>query len=169
MSRKLNHFDAAGKAHMVDVGDKPSTRRTAVAVGFVKLLSETAELIEAGTAKKGDVLGTARLAGIMACKQTPTLIPLCHVIPIDSVNIEFSMGQSEGEHCQLEIKCSVRSTGNTGVEMEALTGVSIAALTVYDMCKSVDREMEILGVKLVSKTGGASGEFQRTTENKDGS
>lgn len=154
---------------MVDVGEKPATRRTAQAVGFVKLLNETVELIESGTAKKGDVLGTARLAGIMASKQTPTLIPLCHVISIDSVNIEFSMARSAGEHSQLEIRCLVKSTGSTGVEMEALTAVSVAALTVYDMCKSVDREMEICGVSLVSKTGGASGEFKRTMKSEGGS
>lgn len=166
MSKKLSHFDDQGNARMVDVGDKPVSRRTAAAAGTVKLRPATAEVIESCTSKKGDVLATARLAGIMACKQTGSLVPLCHNIPIDSVDIQFALEQTDPDNVDLRIQAVVKSTGNTGVEMEALTAVSIAALTVYDMCKSLDREMEINNVRLISKTGGTSGSFERSADNK---
>jgi len=154
---------------MVDVRGKAVSHRTATASGIVRMLSETAELIESGTASKGDVLGTARLAGIMASKQVSQLIPLCHSISIDSVAIEFSMAAVAGKVAELRVDATVGSTGVTGVEMEALTAVSIAALTVYDMCKSVDRSMEIREIRLMSKTGGASGNFERSSENEGNS
>ena len=167
MSRDLSHFDADGNARMVDVGDKPVTRRTAEAAAIVKIRRETAEIIRSGSSKKGDVLGTARLAGIMACKQTPDLIPLCHNIQIDGVDIQFSLPPATGEFVDLEIQAAVRNTGSTGVEMEAMTAATVSALTIYDMCKSVDRAMEIQNIRLISKTGGASGDFLRTAEEND--
>ena len=167
MSRDLSHFDADGNARMVDVGEKPVTRRTAEAAANVKIRCETAELIKSGSSKKGDVLGTARLAGIMACKQTPTLIPLCHNIQIDAVDIQFLWSPATSNFVDLEIRAAVSNTGNTGVEMEAMTAVTVSALTVYDMCKSVDRSMEIENIRLISKTGGASGDFLRTATEKD--
>ena len=166
MAKDLSHFDDQGNARMVDVGDKSVTRRVATAAGNVKVRRATADQISLGESKKGDVLGTARLAGIMACKQTPTLIPLCHNIQIDAVTIEFSSTPESEEFVSLEILAEVKSTGNTGVEMEALTAVTVSALTIYDMCKSVDREMEIRDIKLISKTGGASGNFLRSEQNE---
>ena len=146
---------------MVDVGGKPITRRTAIASGRIRVKNETARIIEQGNGRKGDVLGTARLAGIMASKRTANLIPLCHNIPIDSVELNFAFCKNSENFCDLKIEAVVYSTGHTGVEMEALTAVSVAALTVYDMCKSVDREMEINDVMLKMKTGGTSGDFVR--------
>jgi cyclic pyranopterin monophosphate synthase len=150
----FTHFDAAGNAAMVDVSAKPMTERTATARSRVTMRPETAAMIRAGTAKKGDVLGVARIAGIMAAKRTAELIPLCHPLPISAVTLELEAGEDA-----VEITATVRTTGQTGVEMEALTAASVAALTVYDMCKSVDRGMRIEAVRLVHKAGGKSGEF----------
>jgi cyclic pyranopterin phosphate synthase len=154
----FTHFDAGGNAVMVDVSAKPVTDRTATARARVVMNAETLAMIEAGTAKKGDVLGVARLAGIMAAKRTAELIPLCHPLPITAVVIELTPDRSGGA---VEIAATVRTTGQTGVEMEALTAASVAALTVYDMCKSVDRGMRIEGLRVVHKAGGKSGEFRQ--------
>jgi cyclic pyranopterin phosphate synthase len=153
---ELTHIDASGKAVMVDVGDKPVTARTATAVVTVRMRSETLRLVLAGEAKKGDVLGVARIAGIMAAKRTAELIPLCHPLPISSVAVEVA---AEADGGGLGITATVRTTGQTGVEMEALTAASVAALTVYDMCKAVDRGMRIDGLRVLHKAGGRSGEF----------
>jgi cyclic pyranopterin monophosphate synthase len=150
----FTHFDSAGNAAMVDVSAKPVTDRTATARARVMMRPETAAMIREGTAKKGDVLGVARIAGIMAAKRTAELIPLCHPLPISAVTLELV-----AEEAAVEIAATVRTTGQTGVEMEALTAASVAALTVYDMCKSVDRGMRIEAVRLVHKAGGKSGEF----------
>ena len=150
----FTHFDAAGNAAMVDVSAKPVTDRTATARARVVMQAGTLAMIREGTAKKGDVLGVARIAGIMAAKRTAELIPLCHPLPIASVAIELIAGNAA-----VEIAATVRTTGQTGVEMEALTAASVAALTVYDMCKSVDRGMRIEGLRLTHKAGGKSGEF----------
>jgi cyclic pyranopterin phosphate synthase len=158
MSGGFTHFDAAGNAVMVDVTSKPVTDRTATARAQVMMNAETLAMIEAGTAKKGDVLGVARLAGIMAAKRTSELIPLCHPLPITSVTVDLTADRS-GPSVQIE--ATVRTTGQTGVEMEALTGASVAALTVYDMCKAVDRGMRIEGLRVVHKAGGKSGEFSQ--------
>jgi cyclic pyranopterin phosphate synthase len=152
----LTHFDSTGAAAMVDVSAKDITVRTATARATITMRPETAAIIAAGTAKKGDVLGVARLAGIMAAKQTAALIPLCHPLPIDAVTVELAAHEAA-----VEITATVRTTGRTGVEMEALTAASVAALTVYDMCKSVDRAMRIDGVRVVHKDGGKSGEFSQ--------
>ena len=141
---------------MVDVGDKAVTKREAVARGFVSMLPETLALITGGKVEKGDVLATARLAGIMAAKQTPQLIPLCHPLPLSRVTVELSPDEALGG---VAIEASVRTEGRTGVEMEALTAVSVAALTVYDMCKAVDRGMRIQSVRLAKKSGGQSGDI----------
>lgn len=154
----LSHFDERGASRMVDVGSKPTTERFACASGRILLQPETAQLVQRREISKGDVLGVARLAGIMAAKRTAELIPLCHNLPLTAVEVEFDF-PSPG---QLTIQASVRTLGPTGVEMEALTAVSIAALTIYDMCKSVDRGMIIESVQLVEKWGGASGHFQRS-------
>ena len=154
MSQDFSHFDARGQAAMVDVGAKPVTERTATACARVVMLPATAALIRSGGAKKGDVLGVARVAGIMAAKRTSELIPLCHPLPISAVNLELNVAADA-----VEIAATVRTTGQTGVEMEALTAASVAALTVYDMCKSVDRGMRIEAVRLTHKAGGKSGEF----------
>ncbi len=154
MSQDFSHFDARGDAAMVDVGAKPVTERTATARARVAMLPATAALIRSGGAKKGDVLGIARIAGIMAAKRTSELIPLCHPLPISAVTLDLTV-----EADAVEIAATVRTTGQTGVEMEALTAASVAALTVYDMCKSVDRGMRIEAVRLTHKAGGKSGEF----------
>ena len=150
----FTHFDAAGNAAMVDVSAKPATDRSATARARVTMRPETAAMIRDGTAKKGDVLGVARIAGIMAAKRTAELIPLCHPLPITAVTLELTAGGDA-----VEIAATVRTTGQTGVEMEALTAASVAALTVYDMCKAVDRGMRIDAVRVVHKAGGKSGEF----------
>ncbi len=155
MSDKLTHFDAEGRAVMVDVGGKPVTDRSATARARVVMQPATLAMIRGGTAKKGDVLGVARLAGIMAAKRTADLIPLCHPLPITNVTIEL---EPSGEDT-VEIAATVKTTGQTGVEMEALTAASVAALTVYDMCKAVDRGMRIEGLRVVAKSGGKSGDF----------
>ncbi|AEG16199.1 molybdenum cofactor biosynthesis protein C [Desulfofundulus kuznetsovii DSM 6115] len=156
----LNHFDSQGRAHMVDVSGKEDTVREAVARGEVLMRPETLNIIAGGTAAKGDVLGVARLAGIMAAKKTQELIPLAHPIPLTSVAVDFRLQPPD----RVEIQARVRTTGKTGVEMEALTAASVAALTIYDMCKAVDRAMIIQNIRLVSKSGGKSGEFRREGE-----
>jgi cyclic pyranopterin monophosphate synthase len=150
----LTHFDASGKAHMVDVGAKPVTHRVAVAEGIVRMLPDTAARIRAGDHRKGDVLGVARVAGIMAAKRTGELIPLCHPIGLTRVALELEAG---ADCVRVQATCEVQ--GQTGVEMEALTAVSVALLTVYDMCKAVDRGMHIEGVRLLEKHGGRSGSW----------
>jgi len=158
MSGALTHFDGAGAAVMVDVSAKPETVRSATARARVVMQSATLTLIATGTAKKGDVLGVARLAGIMAAKHTADLIPLCHPLPIDAVSLELT---TDPAGPAVEIAATVRTTGRTGVEMEALTAVSVAALTVYDMCKSADRGMRIEAIRLTHKDGGKSGAFRQ--------
>jgi cyclic pyranopterin phosphate synthase len=153
----LTHLDAAGRARMVDVGAKPDTTREAVARGEVAMRPETAALIQRGGVPKGDVLATARLAGIMAAKRTPDLIPLCHSLPLTGAELWFRWDDERG---RLLIEAAARTVGKTGVEMEALAAVTVAALTVYDMCKAVDRGMRIEAVRLVRKTGGKSGTFE---------
>jgi cyclic pyranopterin phosphate synthase len=154
---ELSHFDDRGAARMVDVGGKPETLREAVASGLVRMAPATAALIRDRNLSKGDVLETARLAGIMAAKRTGELIPLCHPLPITSVGVDFSFVADD----LLRIEATVRVFGRTGVEMEALTAVSVAALTVYDMCKSADRVMTVERVRLERKSGGRSGDFRR--------
>jgi cyclic pyranopterin phosphate synthase len=154
---RLTHFDATGAAAMVDVGAKPETQRSATAKARVVMQPETLALIRAGDAKKGDVLGVARLAGIMAAKRTADLIPLCHPLALTSVTVDLA---PSGEDT-VEITATVRLTGRTGVEMEALTAASVAALTVYDMVKAADRGMRIEGLRVVAKSGGKSGDFQQ--------
>ncbi len=158
MSGGFTHFDAAGAAVMVDVADKPVTARTATARARVLMQAATLAMIEAGGAKKGDVLGVARLAGIMAAKRTAELIPLCHPLPIDAVSLELTPDPAGPA---IEIAATVRTTGRTGVEMEAMTAASVAALTVYDMCKSVDRGMRIEAIRVTRKDGGKSGAFRQ--------
>ena len=152
----LTHFDAQGQAHMVDVGDKASTRRVAVANGRIQMLPATLALITSGSAKKGDVLGIARIAGIQGAKKTSDLIPLCHPIGLTRVAVEFEVLASDNA-----VACTATAevNGQTGVEMEALTAVQVALLTIYDMCKAVDRGMTITDVKLLEKHGGKSGSF----------
>ena len=156
----LTHFDAQGQAHMVDVGDKANTRRVAVTEGRITMLPETLALIQAGNAKKGDVLGIARIAGIMAAKKTSDLIPLCHPLALTRIAIEFEAANAR-QTGATGIFCSatVETVGPTGVEMEALTAVQVALLTIYDMCKAVDRGMSIHDVRVVEKHGGKSGSF----------
>ena len=152
----LTHLDTKGHAQMVDVGEKAVTHREALARGFVSMKPTTLALITSGKVKKGDVLSTARLAGIMAAKQTPQLIPLCHTLPLSQVTVEL---EPDHDHSGVEIEAMVKTDAKTGVEMEALTAVSVAALTVYDMCKSVDRGIRIQSIRLVSKSGGKSGDI----------
>ena len=152
----FTHFDAAGNAAMVDVSAKPVSTRTATARARVLMQPETLAMIQAGTAKKGDVLGVARLAGIMAAKRTSDLIPLCHPLPISSVTVDLTPDPTANA---VEIAATVRTTGQTGVEMEALTAASVTALTVYDMCKAVDRSMRVDALRLTHKAGGKSGTF----------
>ena len=153
---KLTHVDSAGRARMVDVSAKPDTARVAVARGVVRMKPETLALIQSGQVEKGDVLAVARLAGVMAAKKTHELIPLCH--PLLLTDIDVQLCPDEGDSV-VHIEATVRSTGKTGVEMEALTAVSVAGLTVYDMCKAADRAMRIEAVRLVRKSGGKSGEI----------
>jgi len=155
---ELTHLDESGRARMVDVSDKDITRREATARAIVTMQPETARLIASGGVAKGDVLAVAQVAGVMAAKRTPDLIPLCHPLPITGVSMQFELDE---EHARLEIQATVRVTGRTGVEMEALTAAAVAALTVYDMCKAVDRGMSIGNVELLHKAGGKSGEFVR--------
>ena len=157
----FTHFDEQGRARMVDVGEKPVTERTAVAAGRVLVNRETFSLIQSGGVKKGDVLTVAQIAGILGAKRTPDLIPMCHPILIDGVRVRLWLDE---ERCSVEIEASVTCTGRTGVEMEALTAVSTAALTVYDMCKAVQKDICITDVRLLSKTGGVHGDFLREEE-----
>lgn len=153
---KLTHLDATGNAHMVDVSDKHVTSRSATAKAQVLMLPETLTLILGGTAKKGDVLATARIAGIMAAKKTHELIPLCHPLLITKVSVDFVADEKTSS---IDVSATVRVEGKTGVEMEALTACSVAALTLYDMCKAVDRGMKITDLRLTEKSGGKSGAF----------
>lgn len=152
----LTHLDEQGQASMVDVGWKPDTEREAVARGFVSMQEETLRLVKEGLMKKGDVFTIARLAGIMGAKQTSQLIPLCHPIPLDQVVVDL---QADDHKCGVHITATAKTEAKTGVEMEALTAVSVAALTIYDMCKSVDRGMRIQDIRLARKRGGKSGEI----------
>lgn len=158
MSDKLNHFNARGEAHMVNVGDKASTQRRAVAEGRIIMQAETLQRILEGDNKKGDVLSVARIAGIMASKKTAELIPLCHPLALSHVAIELLPDQQNNH---VLCRATVETTGNTGVEMEALTAVQITLLTIYDMCKAMDRGMCMTDIQLLKKTGGKSGEWQR--------
>jgi len=157
MTNKLSHFDDQGAAHMVDVGDKAVTSRIATAKGRIVMAPETLAMIAKGTAKKGDVLGVARIAGIMAAKKTPDLIPLCHPLPITKVAIDLTVNTPE--NC-VDIEATIKTTGQTGIEMEALTAVSVTALTVYDMVKAVDKAMQITNIRVVLKDGGKSGLYE---------
>ncbi len=156
--KEFTHLDENGKARMVDVGEKEVTVREAVARGAVRMKAETLELILEGRAKKGDVMGVARIAGITGAKKTPDIIPLCHPLPLNQVQVEFF---PDKERSLIEIEATAKVTGRTGVEMEALTAVACAALTIYDMCKAVDREMVISDIRLMEKSGGRSGHFVR--------
>lgn len=153
---RLTHFDDQGNAHMVDVGDKAVTERTATARGSVIMAPETLSLIREGRAKKGDVLGVARLAGIMAAKRTPDLIPLCHPLALTKISVELVTVEPD----RVDVEATVKLSGKTGVEMEALTAVSTAALTVYDMVKAVDKSMQITDIRLTHKSGGKSGTYE---------
>lgn len=154
---QLTHIDAAGNANMVDVGEKPDTRRTAVAEGFIAMSPDCFAVIAAGRAKKGDVLGVAQVAGIMATKHTADLIPLCHRLNLTKSAVTFELLE---ERHTIRAECTVQCVGPTGVEMEALTGVSTALLTIYDMAKALDRAMRIDGIRLLEKSGGKSGHYQ---------
>ena len=156
--RDFTHFNGEGRARMVDVGEKEPTRRTAVAAGCVLVNRETFALIRSGGVKKGDVLTVAQIAGVMGAKRTPDLIPMCHPILIDGIDLRLSLDE---ERLAVDIAAEVRCGGRTGVEMEALTAASVAALTVYDMCKAVQKDMVITEVCLVEKTGGVHGEYHR--------
>lgn len=158
---KLTHFDADGQAWMVDVGDKAETDRTAVAHGKIFVNKEVFAAIRNGTSKKGDVLGVARVAGIMGAKRTSELIPLCHILMLTKCSVEFELHEEE---LSVEAVCTVKTHGKTGVEMEALTGVQVALLTVYDMCKAIDKGMVIGEVCLLRKEGGKSGVYERAQQ-----
>ena len=155
-SDKLTHFDQAGQAHMVDVGGKNDTHRIAVASGCIRMKAETLALIQSGTAKKGDVLGIARIAAIMATKRTSDLIPLCHPLALTRVTVDFSVDDADSS---ITCNAQAETVGKTGVEMEALTAVQIGLLTIYDMCKAVDRGMVITNVRVMEKHGGKSGDW----------
>lgn len=153
---EFTHFDHEGHAWMVDVGEKEETKRTATARGSIVLSPQCFSMVREGTMKKGDVLGVARIAGIMGAKKTSELIPLCHALALTKLTVDFTL---EEEGYTIHARCTAQTTGKTGVEMEALTGVSVALLTIYDMCKAVDKSMEIGEIYLEKKTGGKSGEF----------
>jgi cyclic pyranopterin monophosphate synthase len=159
MTSDLTHFNSSGKAHMVDVGEKSITQRKAIATGYIQMQASTLQLIQQGDHKKGDVLGIARVAGIMATKRTSDLIPLCHPLALTHVSVEFDIDE---EHHRVNCEVTAQTNGQTGVEMEALTGVQVALLTIYDMCKAVDRGMLIGDVCLRHKSGGKSGSWNRT-------
>ena len=161
MAPGLTHINRAGEANMVDVGDKTETVRVAVAEGAIRMKQETLDLILAGDAKKGDVIGTARIAGIMAAKKTSDLIPLCHPLMISKASVEITPDRGLPG---LRVEATVKLTGKTGVEMEALTAASVTCLTIYDMAKAADKGMEIIHIRLKSKSGGKSGDFSRTEE-----
>ena len=158
MENKLSHFDTEGNAIMVDVSEKEETTRTAIASGIIKVNDAVMEAVVNKTVQKGDVLGVARVAGIMAAKQTPHLIPMCHPLLLSKCSVDFEVNEAENT---IKALCTVKIKGQTGVEMEALTGVSVALLTVYDMCKAIDKRMEISDIHLEYKAGGKSGEFVR--------
>lgn len=155
---ELTHFNEQGRARMVDVTEKAVTHRTAVAAGEIHVRPDTLAQIRAGTLKKGDVLAVAQVAGIQAAKHNWELIPMCHPLPLTGIDLQFSLSDTP---CMVEIQATVTCTGVTGVEMEALTAVSVAALTIYDMCKAVQKDMEITNIRLLSKTGGKSGDYLR--------
>lgn len=164
MSNPLTHFNEEGRAHMVDVGDKNITERVAIATGVIHLQPETLRLIKEGEIKKGDVLAVAQVAGIMGAKKTSDLIPMCHPLALTHVDISFTDNLDpapETGMCEITIQATVKLTGKTGVEMEALTAVSLAALTIYDMCKAVDKGMYFNNIGLLHKSGGKSGTFDR--------
>lgn len=165
MIEKLTHFDERGQARMVDVTGKRETRRTAVAKGRIRVSPDTMTAIREGTAAKGDVLGVARVAGIMAVKRTSDLIPMCHPLMIGKTGVDFRLDEENNE---IECVCTASLTGRTGVEMEALTGVTVALLTIYDMCKAIDKRMELTGIHLAKKTGGKSGDFVNDPEFEGG-
>ena len=154
----FTHFNQEGRSKMVDVGEKPETRRTAVAAGRILVSTETFALIESGGMKKGDVLTVAQIAGVMGAKRTPDFIPMCHPVFVNGIDLSLHLDK---ERCSVEIEATVSCSGKTGVEMEALTAVSTAALTVYDMCKAVQKDMVITDIRLMHKTGGVHGEFHR--------
>ena len=156
MSQQLTHFDAQGQAHMVDVGAKDETRRVAVATGAITMLPATFAMVREGTAKKGDVLGIARIAAIQGSKRTSELIPLCHPIPLTRVAVDFELDEADN---RIVVNVTAETVGRTGVEMEALTATSVALLTIYDMCKAVDRGMSMSGIRLLEKLGGKSGHW----------
>ena len=157
---EFTHFDQAGNAIMVDVSEKTATNRTAIAEGSIQVSREVLEAVKMQTVKKGDVLSVARVAGIMGVKQTDKLIPLCHSLPIDTCSIEFFINDDIDERMpEIKAQCTVKTFGKTGVEMEAMTGVSVSLLTIYDMCKAIDKRMTIGQIHLVKKTGGKSGDF----------
>ncbi len=158
MHKKMNHFDAKGKAVMVDVSQKQPAKRTAVATGKIKLSRQAFDAVAEGSASKGDVLGVARVAGIMAVKKTSELIPMCHILLVEQASIEFAMLE---EPCSIQAICTVSTSGKTGVEMEALTGVNVALLAVYDMLKAIDKEMLLYDICLLEKHGGKSGAYVR--------
>ncbi|MDX9718975.1 cyclic pyranopterin monophosphate synthase MoaC [Thauera sp. WH-2] len=156
-SNPLTHFDGEGQAHMVDVGAKAETRRVAIATGRILMLPDTFAMVKSGTAKKGDVLGIARIAAIQAAKRTSDLIPLCHPIPLTRVAVEFDLDETE---CAIRCTVTAETVGRTGVEMEALTAVNVGLLTIYDMCKAIDRGMRMEGIQLMEKLGGKSGHWK---------
>jgi cyclic pyranopterin phosphate synthase len=156
MTEKLTHFDERGAARMVDVASKPETHRVAVAAGSIRMRPETLAIVRSGTAKKGDVLGVARIAAIQAAKRTSELIPLCHPVPLTSVAVDFAIDDAGS---RVECRATVECTARTGVEMEALTAVQVALLTIYDMCKAVDRGMVLESSRLLEKRGGKSGDY----------
>ncbi|MDD5559344.1 cyclic pyranopterin monophosphate synthase MoaC [Candidatus Methylomirabilis sp.] len=160
--KRLTHIDRHGQARMVDISEKDETRREAVAGGTVTMQPETLRMIQKGRVPKGDVLAAARLAGVMAAKRVPDLIPLCHSLLLSSAEVEFTPVEEAG---RLDIESRIKVTGRTGAEMEALTAVAMAALTIYDMCKAVDKEMVIGSIRLIAKTGGKSGVYRRPGEN----
>ena len=157
MGEGFTHFDEKGNAVMVDVSAKTPTFRTATATGYISVGSEIMEAVVSGNVKKGDVLGVARIAGIMGVKQTSALIPLCHPLPIQKCSVDF---ETDKEKCRIHVYCTVKTEGKTGVEMEALTGVQTALLAIYDMCKAIDKHMVMSDIHLVEKTGGKSGDFR---------
>ena len=158
MAEELTHFNEQGRAHMVDVGGKPVTRREAQAGGEILVSPEVLQKIRDGSMKKGDVLAVAQVAGIQAAKHNWELIPMCHPLPLTGIDITFRLSD---EPCMVEVQAAVTCTGVTGVEMEALTAVSVAALTIYDMCKAVQKNMEITNIRLLEKSGGKSGDYKR--------
>lgn len=162
-TNRMTHFDHEGKAHMVDVGAKASTHRIAIAEGFIFMQEQTLDLIQQGQAQKGDVLGIARIAAIMGAKKTADLIPLCHPIALTRVAVEFKViAPCEVQQGGICCTATAETIGNTGVEMEALTAVQVGLLTIYDMCKAVDRSMQMEGIRLLEKKGGKSGHFKAT-------